>query len=91
MVPHSCFDLEKTVVMSPSSISPLHFEPFINNNNYLNAPTFRGMRCNLLNTFDSIFIINLHGNSKKRETSPDGGKDENVSLFFVILIFVIAD
>ena len=36
------------------------------------------MRWNLLNTFDKIYTIDLHGNTKKKETSPDGSKDENV-------------
>ncbi|PZS05633.1 MAG: DNA methyltransferase, partial [Candidatus Chloroheliales bacterium] len=51
---------------------------FISNNGYLDNPTFRGMRESLLQTFDEIYILNLHGNSKKRETNPDGGPDENV-------------
>ncbi len=51
---------------------------FITNNGYLDNPTFRGMRQALLATFDDIYILDLHGNSKKRERSPDGGKDENV-------------
>ena len=44
----------------------------------MDNPTFRGMRWHLLQSFDKIYIINLHGNSKKKETTPDGGKDENV-------------
>ena len=51
---------------------------FINNNGFLDNPTFRGMRWNLLKTFDKIYIVNLHGNSMKKETAPDGSKDENV-------------
>lgn len=51
---------------------------FINPHGYLDNPTFRGMRWNLLKTFDTIYTIDLHGNSKKKETTPDGGKDENV-------------
>ena len=51
---------------------------FINNNNFLDNPTFRGMRWNLLKTFDKIYILDLHGSSKKKETAPDGSKDENV-------------
>ena len=51
---------------------------FINPHGYLDNPTFRGMRWNLLKTFDKIYTIDLHGNSKKKETSPDGSKDENV-------------
>lgn len=45
---------------------------------YIDNPTFRGMRWHLRNTFDKIYVIDLHGNSNKKETSPDGGKDENV-------------
>ena len=51
---------------------------YICNNGFLDAPTFRGMRWNLLHSFDKIYIVNLHGNSKTKETSPDGSKDENV-------------
>jgi len=51
---------------------------FITNHAYLDNPTFRGMRQSLLNTFTDIYILNLHGNAKKRELTPDGGKDENV-------------
>ena len=50
----------------------------ITNHSYLNNPTFRGMRQSLMKTFDEIYILDLHGNSLKRETTPDGGKDENV-------------
>lgn len=51
---------------------------FINPHGFLDNPTFRGMRWNLLKTFDKIYTIDLHGNSKKKEVCPDGGKDENV-------------
>ena len=51
---------------------------FINNNGFLDNPTFRGMRWSLMQSFDEIYILNLHGNSQKKETAPDGGKDENV-------------
>ena len=50
----------------------------ITNHSYLNNPTFRGMRQSLMKTFDEIYIIDLHGNSLKKETTPEGGKDENV-------------
>lgn len=50
----------------------------ITNHGYLDNPTFRGMRWNLTKTFSSIYILDLHGNVKKREIAPDGGKDENV-------------
>ncbi|MFA6094405.1 MAG: type ISP restriction/modification enzyme [Candidatus Paceibacterota bacterium] len=45
---------------------------------YIDNPTFRGMRWHLRKTFDKIYVIDLHGNSNKKETAPDGGKDENV-------------
>lgn len=51
---------------------------FINPHGFIDNPTFRGMRWNLLNTFDHTYILNLHGNSKKKEVCPDGSKDENV-------------
>ncbi|MDT0646974.1 type ISP restriction/modification enzyme [Zunongwangia sp. F260] len=51
---------------------------FINPHGFLDNPTFRGMRWNLLKTYDKIFTIDLHGNAKKNETAPDGSKDENV-------------
>jgi len=51
---------------------------FINPHGFLDNPTFRGMRWNLLKTFDKIYTIDLHGNSNKKETAPDGSKDENV-------------
>jgi len=50
----------------------------ITNHSYLDNPTFRGMRQSLMKTFDEIYILDLHGNSLKKETTPDGGKDENV-------------
>lgn len=50
----------------------------ITDNSYLDNPTFRGMRQSLMNTFNEIYFINLHGNSLKKETAPDGGKDESV-------------
>jgi hypothetical protein len=50
----------------------------ITNHGYLDNPTFRGMRQSLMKTFDEIYILDLHGNSLKRETAPDGGPDENV-------------
>ncbi|MFA6186876.1 MAG: type ISP restriction/modification enzyme [Phycisphaerae bacterium] len=51
---------------------------FITDHSYLDSPTFRGMRHNLLQTFDEIYVLNLHGNSKRKEVSPDGGEDKNV-------------
>lgn len=51
---------------------------FINPHTFLESPICRGMRWNLLKTFDKIFTIDLHGNSTKKETSPDGSVDTNV-------------
>ncbi|QXP77670.1 MULTISPECIES: type ISP restriction/modification enzyme [Winogradskyella] len=51
---------------------------FINPHGFLDNPTFRGMRWNLLKTYDKIYVIDLHGNSNKKEVSPDGSIDENV-------------
>lgn len=51
---------------------------YINPHGFLDNPTFRGMRWNLLKTFDKIYTIDLHGNSKKKEIAPDGSIDQNV-------------
>lgn len=51
---------------------------FITNNGYLDNPTFRGMRQQLMDTFTDIYLLDLHGNSKKKERTPDGGADVNV-------------
>lgn len=51
---------------------------FVTNHGYLDNPTFMDMRSSLLRSFDEIYLLDLHGNSKKKEKTPDGGKDENV-------------
>jgi hypothetical protein len=51
---------------------------YISNHGYLDNPTFRGMRQSLMETFDSIYILDLHGNSRSGERSPDGSEDKNV-------------
>ena len=51
---------------------------FVTNHSYLDNPTFRGMRQSLMDTFDEMYLVDLHGNSKKKEQTPEGGKDENV-------------
>lgn len=51
---------------------------FITNHTYLDGLTHRRMRGSLMETFDDIYILDLHGNTKKKERSPDGSKDENV-------------
>ena len=50
----------------------------ITNNSFIDGVTHRQMRKHLLETFDDIYVLDLHGNSKKKEKSPDGSKDENV-------------
>lgn len=51
---------------------------FITNHSYLDNPTFRGMRQALMQSFNKLYILDLHGNSLKKERTPQGGKDENV-------------
>lgn len=51
---------------------------FVTNHGYLDNPTFRGMRQSLMQTFSDVFLLDLHGNAKKKETTPAGKKDENV-------------
>lgn len=51
---------------------------FITNHGWLDNPTFRGMRASLLRDFDEIYVLDLHGNSKRKERAPDGGEDKNV-------------
>jgi predicted helicase len=51
---------------------------FITNNAYLSGIIHRGMRRMLIDTFDEIYILNLHGSSRIGEKTPEGGKDENV-------------
>jgi len=51
---------------------------FVSNNGYLDNHGFRGMRASLLRTFDEIYIVDLHGSAIKKESSPCGGRDENI-------------
>jgi type ISP restriction-modification system protein len=51
---------------------------FVTDHSYLDSPTFRGMRQQLMHAFSDIYILDLHGNSKKQETCPDGSRDQNV-------------
>ncbi len=51
---------------------------FISNNAFLDNPTFRGLRRSLLECYDELYILNLHGNARKKEETPQGTKDENV-------------
>jgi predicted helicase len=51
---------------------------YISNNSFIDGIVFRKMRKHLLECFDKIYILDLHGNSKKKEVSPDGSADVNV-------------
>jgi len=51
---------------------------YISNNSFIDGLIHRQMRKNLLESFDSIYVLDLHGNSKKKETCPDGSTDQNV-------------
>ena len=64
---------------------------YITNNVYLDGLTHRRMRESLLETFDEIYVLNLHGSAKKQETAPDGSKDDNVfdiTVGVAIVLFV---
>src|SRR5581483_6275147 len=50
----------------------------ITNHSWLDNPTFKGMRKSLMDSFSQIYVLDLHGNAKKRERAPDGGEDQNV-------------
>ena len=51
---------------------------YIVNNSFLDAPTARGMRQSLLNSFNTIYVLNLHGSNRRIEAVPTGQRDENV-------------
>ena len=51
---------------------------YIVNNSFLDGPIFRGMRKSLLDSFNAIYLLNLHGSSRKREVAPTTQRDENV-------------
>jgi predicted helicase len=51
---------------------------FISNNSFIDGIIHKQVRKNLLEGFDKIYILDLHGSSNKQETTPDGSKDENV-------------
>lgn len=51
---------------------------YICNNSFIDGITHRQMRSELMRVFDKIYILDLHGNTRRKETSPDGSKDENV-------------
>jgi predicted helicase len=64
---------------------------FISNNSYLDWITHRQMRKHLLETFDKIYIYDLHWNARKKETSPDWSVDQNVFdiMAWVNIIFAV--
>jgi predicted helicase len=51
---------------------------YITNHGYLANPTFRGMRQSLMASFKHLCVLDLHGNSNKKEQSPDGSGDKPV-------------
>lgn len=51
---------------------------FVTDNGYLDNPTFRGMRESLMESFDDLYFLDLHGNSNKKEKTPNGKPDKNV-------------
>ena len=51
---------------------------FITNHKWLDNPTFKGMRKHLLESFDQLTVLDLHGNASHKESAPDGGPDKNV-------------
>lgn len=73
-------DYVKFIRYSENLISKCDFGivAFITNNGFLDNPTFRFMRHHLMRSYSQIYIINLHGSTKKREVAPNGDSDENV-------------
>ena len=51
---------------------------YIVNNSFLDGPIFRGMRKDLWDNFNTIYLLNLHGSTRKKEAIPERKKDENV-------------
>ena len=51
---------------------------YISNNSFIDGIIHRQMRKHLMESFDKIYILDLHGNAKKKETAPDGSPDQNV-------------
>ena len=50
----------------------------VTNHSFLDNPTFRGMRQSLMQTFHRLYVLDLHGSTRKKERTPEGGKDKNV-------------
>ena len=51
---------------------------FITNHSYLSNPTFLDMRASLMESFDDLYVLDLHGSSKPKEIPPNGEKNQNV-------------
>ncbi|WP_411894271.1 type ISP restriction/modification enzyme [Winogradskyella sp. A2] len=51
---------------------------YISNNSFIDGIIHRQMRNSLMRSFDKIYVLDLHGSSKKHEIVPDGGRDQNV-------------
>ena len=51
---------------------------YIVNNSFLDGPMFRGMRRSLLDSFNVIYLLNLHGSNRRTEAVPTTEGDENV-------------
>lgn len=51
---------------------------FVTNHQFLDAVTFRGMRSSLMETFDELYFLNLHGNLRTGLPSANSGRDENI-------------
>ena len=49
---------------------------FITNHGFLDNPTFRGMRWRILKEFDEVYILDLHGNSNRKEQTPRGADEQ---------------
>ncbi len=73
-------DYVKFIAISQSYVSRAEFGimGLVTNHSYLDGPTLRGVRRSLLLDFHRLDTVDLHGNSNKKETAPDGGKDANV-------------
>ena len=51
---------------------------YISNNSFVEGIRHRQMKNELMKTFDKVYILDLHGNARKKETCPDGSPDQNV-------------
>ena len=51
---------------------------YIVNNGFLDGPTTRGMRKSLMDSFNTIYLLNLHGSNRKTEAVPENGRDKNI-------------